>query len=149
MSNQKGVTLISLIIYIIVLTIIISILALVSQMFFTNIKYITEKGKYVSEFNKFNMYFIRDVKKNKDVLECKSDKIILEDGTIYTYNINENSIYRNKVKICNNISNCTFSLADTNPSETGGITKKIITVEMLIKGTKNLKTTNEYVLRYW
>ena len=86
MSNQKGVKLISLIVYIIVLTVIISILSLVSQMFFTNIKYVTEKGKYVSEFNKFNMYFIKDVKNNKDVLECKSNKIILEDGTIYTYN---------------------------------------------------------------
>lgn len=149
MSNQKGVTLISLIVYIIVLTIIISILSLVSQMFFTNIKYITEKGKYVSEFNKFNMYFIKDVKNNKDVLECKSNKIILEDGTIYTYNSEENSIYRNKVKICNNISNCAFSISDTNKDETGGITKKIVTVEMLIKGSKNLKSTNEYVLRYW
>ena len=149
MSNQKGVTLISLIVYIIVLTIIISILSLVSQMFFTNIKYVTEKGKYVSEFNKFNMYFIKDVKNNKDVLECKSNKIILEDGTIYTYNSEENSIYRNKVKICNNISNCAFSISDTNKDETGGITKKIVTVEMLIKGSKNLKSTNEYVLRYW
>lgn len=149
MSNQKGVTLISLIVYIIVLTIIISILSLVSQMFFTNIKYITAKGKYVSEFNKFNMYFIKDVKNNKDVLECKSNKIILEDGTIYTYNSEENSIYRNKVKICNNISNCAFSISDTNKDETGGITKKIVTVEMLIKGSKNLKSTNEYVLRYW
>lgn len=149
MSNQKGVTLISLIVYIIVLTVIISILSLVSQMFFTNIKYITEKGKYVSEFNKFNMYFIKDVKNNKDVLECKSNKIILEDGTIYTYNSEENSIYRNKVKICNNISNCAFSISDTNKDETGGITKKIVTVEMLIKGSKNLKSTNEYVLRYW
>lgn len=149
MSNQKGVTLISLIVYIIVLTVIISILSLVSQMFFTNIKYVTEKGKYVSEFNKFNMYFIKDVKNNKDVLECKSNKIILEDGTIYTYNSEENSIYRNKVKICNNISNCAFSISDTNKDETGGITKKIVTVEMLIKGSKNLKSTNEYVLRYW
>lgn len=158
MSNQKGVTLISLIIYIIILIIIISILSLVSQMFFTNMKYITERGKYISEFNKFNMYFIKDVKNNKDIIEKKEDssqiikessQIIFEDGTIYTYNSEENSIYRNKVKICNNISNCTFSAIDTNPSETGGITKKIIKVNMLIKGTKNLKTTNEYVLKYW
>ena len=72
MKNQKGVTLISLIIYIIVLTIIISILSLVSQSFFNNIKYITEKGKYVSEYNKFNMYFIKDVKNNKNILEVNS-----------------------------------------------------------------------------
>ena len=55
MKNQKGVTLITLIVYIIVLTIVISILSMISQSFFNNIKYVTERGKYVSEFNKFNM----------------------------------------------------------------------------------------------
>lgn len=114
-------------------------------------KFITEKGKYVSEFNKFNMYFIKDVKNNKDILEVKTDgkQITFLDGTIYTFKPKENSIYRNKVKICNNIANCTFSVSDTNPEETGGITKKIAIVNMLIKGTKDLKSTNEYVLRYW
>lgn len=149
MKNQKGVTLISLIIYIIVLTIIISILSLVSQSFFNNIKYITEKGKYVSEYNKFNMYFIKDVKNNKNILECTKSRVILEDGTVYTYESEEQSIYRNKVKICNNISACNFTKTETNSKETGNIKKYIIKVEMLIKGSKNLKTTNEYVLKYW
>lgn len=148
MKNQKGVTLISLIVYIIVLTIVISILSMVSQSFFYNIKYVTERGKYVSEFNKFNMYFIKDVKNNKDILECTKNRVILEDGTVYTYESKEQSIYRNKVKICNNINACNFTKEETNPQETGKI-KKMIKVEMIIKGTKDVKTTNEYVLKYW
>lgn len=148
MKNQKGVTLITLIVYIIVLTIVISILSMISQSFFNNIKYVTERGKYVSEFNKFNMYFIKDIKNNKDTLECTQNRVVLEDGTIYTFNKEEKSIYRNKVKICNNINACNFSKEETNPQEIGKI-KKIIKVKMIIKGTKNVKTTNEYVLRYW
>lgn len=144
MRNQKGITLITLILYMILLIIIISILSFVSQMFFSNIKAVTERGKYVSEFNKFNMYFVEDIKNNKDIIEIQKSKIILEDGTIYTFA--GNSIYRNKVKICQNITQCNFSKQEI---ESAGITKKIIKVEMLIKGSQQLKTSNEYVLRYW
>lgn len=148
MNNQKGITLISLIVYIIVLIFVLSILSSVSEMFFSNINYITERGKYVSEFNKFNMYFIDDVKNNKDILKIdeNSKEIIFEDGTIYTFSDDDKSIYRNKVKICKNISNCSFSKSEIS---SGGITKKIVKVEMLIKGSNDLETSNDYVLKYW
>lgn len=143
MKNQKGVTLIALTVYIIVLILIISILSLISKMFFTNIKYIENRGKYVSEFNKFNMYFIDDVKNNVDIEICNDEKLILKNGTSYTFQ--DNGIYRDKVKICNNVSG-KFNFSEI---ESGGITKKIITVEMIIKGSQNLQITNEYVLKYW
>ena len=148
MNNQKGITLISLIVYIVVLTIILSILSMVSEMFFTNIEYITDKGKYVSEFNKFNMYFVEDIKNNKEILQINgtNTEIIFEDGTVYTFSDKDKSIYRNKVKICKNISNCIFSKSEVLSGE---ITKKLVKVEMLIKGSSNLKTSNEYVLKYW
>lgn len=143
MKNQRGVTLIALTVYIIVLILIISILSLISEMFFTNIKYIENRGKYVSEFNKFNMYFIDDVKNNTDIENCSDEKVIFKNGTSYTFQ--DNGIYRDKVKICNNVSG-KFNFSEI---ESGGITKKIITVEMIIKGSQNLQITNEYVLKYW
>ena len=146
MNNQKGITLISIIIYIIVLTIVLSTLSVVSSVFFNNLNYITDRGKYISEFNKFNMYFIEDVKNNTDILKINNNKseIIFDDGTIYTFK--DDSIYRNKIKICKNIKNCVFEERQDNNS---GITKKIIKVKINIYGLDNLITSNDYVLKYW
>lgn len=140
MRKQNGVTLVSLIIYIIVLMLVLAMLANISNMFFFNLKYTTENEKYMAEFNKFNMYFIEDIKNNKNTYKLESGEIIFEDGIIYTYNINEKAIYRNKVKICSNISYCEFATVDNEQNKT------IIKVNMDIKSEK---FENEYVLRYW
>lgn len=147
MKQEKGITLISLIIYIILLTLVISMLSVVSNMFYLNRQYIIETGEYISEFNKFNMYFIEDVKNNKDIYKISENEIIFEDGTKYTYiSGTDNGIYRNKVKICSNIEKCVFSKEDKVEEK---ITKKIINVEMSIESSKSFETSNEYVLKYW
>ena len=147
MKQEKGITLISLIIYIILLMVVTSMLAIVSDMFFANTQYITESGKYISEFNKFNMYFIEDVKNNKDTYQITENEVIFEDGTKYTYvSGTDNGIYRNKVKICSNIENCIFSKEEKVEEN---ITKKIINVKISIKSSKVFETSNDYVLKYW
>ena len=145
MKNQKGITLVSLVIYIIVLMIVLSILSVISKMFFNNLNYVTDMGKYISEFNKFNMYFIDDVKKNSDILKINKDntQIIFQDGTIYTFV--DNSIYRNNIKICKNILSCNFQEKE---EFINNINKKIIKVTMNIYGL-NIPTSNDYVLKYW
>ena len=147
MKNEKGITLISLIIYMIVMCIVIATLAMISDSFYTNTNYIKESSKYVSEYNKFNMYFIEDVKNNKDTYKVTNNEIIFNDGTVYTYKADtDKSIYRGKVKICTNILFCNFTKTQV---EVNGITKNIIQVHMVIDGAKNFETINEYVLKYW
>lgn len=147
MKSNRGITLISLIVYMVVLTIVISMLAMVSDLFFNNTNYIMDNGKYISEFNKFNMYFIEDVKNNSKVTSASSDEIIFDDGTIYTYKGDKDKgIYRNKVKICENISLCEFSKKENTVD---GFTKNILVVRIAIRGNKLFDTTNEYVLKYW
>ena len=106
MKSEKGITLISLIIYVVLLLIVVSFLSVVSTHFYSSTKYLMDNGKYVSEFDKFNMYFIEDVKNNIDVYSIETNKIVFEDGTAYTY-LNK-SVYRNKVEICKNIERCEF-----------------------------------------
>ena len=147
MKEEKGITLVSLIIYMIILTFAIGMLGTVSDMFFANTNYITESGKYISEFNKFNMYFIEDVKNNQNTYEVTDHQIIFEDGTIYTYQENpDNSIYRNKVKICTNIAFCQFTKQEHKENN---VTKNLIQVHMAIKSSKLFEIQNEYVLKYW
>ena len=110
MKRQKGVTLLALTIYVIAITIVMSILAVVSENFFFNSSYVTDTGRYISEFNKFNMFFIEDIKESKDFLEFGETELVLDNGVTYTYKSSpDNGIYRNKVKICSHILYCTFN----------------------------------------
>lgn len=145
MRSEKGITLTYLIIYIILLILVVSTLSIVSTHFYSNTKYLMDNGKYVSEFDKFNMYFIEDVKNNKETYSVDTNKIVFEDGTVYTYS--EKSIYRNKVELCRNIENCTFfKLEETDDNN---FTKKIINVKLSIAGENKFETEINYVLKYW
>ena len=145
MKSEKGITLTSLILYIILILLVVSILSVVSSYFRNNVNYITDIGKYVTQFNKFNAFFIDDVKNNSKILSVEDSKIVFEDGTTYTFA--NNDVYRNKVKICEGLYLLTF--AENDYEDDNGFTKKIITVHMAIKGSKLFESTNEYVLKYW
>lgn len=147
MRKERGVTLVSLIIYITLMCLVIATLSIVSDLFYSNTKYIKDNSKNISEYNKFNMYFIEDVKNNKNTYQVTDNNIIFEDGTVYTYKADiDKSIYRNKIKICQNISYCKFSESEQIVNNT---TKNIIKVHMVIDGSKLFETVNEYVLKYW
>ena len=144
-KNEKGITLISLIIYIIVLILVLSLLTYITASFNDNMKILENLGKNMPSFNKFNMYFIEDVKNNKDICYIDDSKIVFDDGTTYTYQ--DNNIYRNKTKICENIPFITFSFREE--TDDNDFTKKVITVQMVLKGTDVIELENDYVLKYW
>ena len=149
MKAQKGVTLLALTIYVIAITIVMSILAVVSENFFFNSSYITDTGRYISEFNKFNMFFIEDVKDSKDFLDFHETEVVFDNGVTYTYKSSpDNGIYRNKVKICSHVLYCTFKKRTELDTESG-ILKTIVTLTMVLQGSKNYTTSVDYVLRYW
>ena len=141
MKSEKGVTLNSLILYIILLTLVIGLLTSISSYFYSNLDYTNETGKTMFQFNKFNMYFIEDVKSNTDIYSIEDEKIVFGDGTVYTFG--NGNIYRNKVKICDDIEIIKFSQVANNSN------KEIIKVDMAIKGSTIFNSSNEYVLRYW
>lgn len=145
MKSEKGITLTYLIIYVVLLILVVSTLSIVSTHFYSNTKYLMDNGKYVSEFDKFNMYFIEDVKNNKETYSEDSNKIVFEDGTIYTYS--EKSIYRNKVELCRNIESCIFSKLEE--TDDNNFTKKIINVKLSTAGENKFETEINYVLKYW
>lgn len=143
-KNNKGVTLTSLIVYIIALIVTIGILSAISRNFYSNVSYITDKGKYISEYNKFNMHFIEDVKNNSDIYSITTNEIILKDGTVYTYKGGQDkSIYRNKVKICRNVELCEFTKRETQDG------KKIINVHIYMNESDLLELSTDYILKYW
>ncbi len=145
MKSQKGVTLTSLVIYIVVITIIIGAMALLTSFFYSNIDGVKGQSEYVVEYNKFNMFFIHDVKSN-NTAEVSNSRIEFENGIVYEYK-NDSKIYRNGKEIADKIQNATFTSGTYTVDE---ITKNLIIVKLKI-GSKDkfYEKQIEYVLKYW
>ena len=106
---------------------------------------IKESPKYISEFNKFSMFFIADVKRNPDVSSLTKTTIEFMDGTTYRYE--NKTIYRNDQKIAGDVK----SLAFTNSDYTvNSVTKKIINVDTTLgSGNEEMNRNIDFVLKYW
>ncbi len=126
MKSQKGVTLISLTIYVIVMVIVVSMVAVISTYFYTNVRSFSDSLDPVTEYTKFNGFFSDEVNhKNIKVLECKTNYIVFDNGTQYTFLVENKGIYRNQVKIAEGIDNCTFTYDVKNGKSVINVTIKI------------------------
>ncbi len=138
MKSEKGITLASLGIYIVVILIALITLTTITTYFRRNVNEFNTKTTMDLEFDKFNLYFIEEVKKtNNGIYETSSvTKLVFLSGN--TYEFKENSIILNdNIKIAERIDNCSFTWSvDENE-------KQIVTVEMTIGETTR---TNQYIL---
>lgn len=144
MKSEKGVTLMSLATYIVLMLIVIAILATVRTSFQSNIKEINKEGTEFSEISKFNMYFLQEVKKQGNRIDSISNsntEITFSNGNTYTYKNNEiylqNATDGTSITIASNINKCEFNKKIENG-------KNIVTVT--IRANKTEEITNEYVL---
>lgn len=141
MKNQRGITLTSLIIYIVLIFLIIVILARVSVYFTSNMSEISKDSASISEIDKFNMYFLKDTKKTGNKIENVSEdgtSITFTNGTTYSFSKDDEIIYYEnesddkKIIIAETIEDCKFVQSKEN-------SKDIVKVEI---------TINEKVYKY-
>ncbi len=110
MKSQKGITLISLTIYVIVMAIVIGVIGIVTGVFFKSLKQSNFYTDPIAEYTAFNSYFSEEVNHpGLKVRECESNYIAFDNGVVYTFSEENQGIYRNQVKICKDIEECTFS----------------------------------------
>ena len=144
MKTQKGVTLISVTIYIIVMLIIVTVITVLTSYFYQNVDINSVSEDFNQQYTKFNSYFTEEVnrKGNKilDIIEPEeiTDEnmqvyIVFSSGNQYTF-IPGQGIYMNNVKIAENITACTF---DRNENEQG---KTMITVILSGENTQRETT---------
>ncbi len=116
LTSNKGITLTSLIIYIIGMTIIVGIVATLTSVLQNNINEFGQNSEDIAQILNFNMYFLEDVKKeNNKIVKINNELHQITFLTGNTYTFSENSIYFNNVKICENIKNVKFELSqDSN-----------------------------------
>lgn len=144
-KNIKGVTLVALVIYIFIFTIILGVMTTISTSFFNNIGGVVDTPKYLLEFNKFSMFFVTDAK-NYSRANVTDTTIQFENGPMYKFQ--NNNIYRNDTIIAKNVLDCTFS---TNNFNVNNITKQIVNVNMKMgKNDEKYVVKNvDFTLKYW
>ena len=106
--NNKGITLISLTMYVVGITFVIIAVATLTSFFYNNIVDLRDSTDSLSEFDKFNVAFLKEIKNDEvSVINIEKTKITFSNGV--TFQFQDNGIYRNYVKICEQIKDCQFS----------------------------------------
>lgn len=126
MKTHKGVTLVSLTIYIIVMTIVIGVISMISTYFFKNTKTVLKDIEPITEQTRFSSFFTEEVNRsNSKILGCDEHYVVFDDGVQYTFVPENKGIYRNQVKICRGVENCKFERAIKNGKDVITVTLKM------------------------
>lgn len=111
MKKQNGITLVSLVAYVIIMSIVIGVLSSIISNFYQNTDSMQADTKEVIEFNKFNMYFLKEAKTlNNKIDKLENNYILFTSGNSFSYS--NNSIYYNNLTICKNVKNVSFSFKE-------------------------------------
>ncbi len=119
MKKQKGMTLISLIVYIIALLIVMSVITVLTGYFYNNVDIQSSRTEDMEKFTQFTSYFVKEV--NTKAIKVVDNATSEASNTSYiafsnknTYTFANNTIYFNEIAICNNIDKCLFSSVEEN-----------------------------------
>ena len=137
MRGDRGITLTSLIMYVVLIIIALGILALLRSNFQSNVKELNQQGTNNYEFDKFNVSFLQEVKKDGNgISSVNASEIIFITNNKYTFK--DNCIYLNdSIKVAENIESLSFS--------TEVIDKKTV-IKVTVKPKKSEEKVVEYVL---
>ena len=147
MKKERGITLVSLVMYVVVLTVVIELVMLFNGDFYPKIASLNEENILAENFNKFNLSFLKDVKESAtaSIVQKNSDIVIaLSNGAHYYYVEQDGAIYREKIKIVDNINS--FSVNYYSLSN-----KNILRVGIIFGENENKQfgRTINYILNYW
>lgn len=112
MKSDKGITLVALVIYVIVMIIVIGIMSTILDNFYKNTNSMQADTEEILQFNNFNTYFLKEIKSNGNSVDSigNEDKYILfASGNSFSFNSDNNKIYYNDIEICKQVQDMTIS----------------------------------------
>ena len=127
MKKEKGVTMISLVVYVAVMTVVIGVMSSIITNFYQNTDTVQGNVQEIVEFSKFNNYFLKEVKTNNnkvDHISNENNYILFTSGN--SFSIFDNKIYYNNIKICDEVESMQISLGKNGD----GIDKSIVNVTL-------------------
>ena len=118
LKSNKGITLISLAMYLILMLAVIGVIAGFKANIDATLDSMGEYTSLVPEFDKMHMYMLDEVNiDNNKVLKRSSDGRYIEFSSGNKYMFSEDKIYKNSVRIFSDIKNCTFEIGKENNND--------------------------------
>lgn len=118
MRDNSGVTLMSVMIYVIGMTIVLGLMATLVSFFYNNVDVNSISNNSSTQYTKFSSVFVEEInRENNYIIDCKSlgenndelSYIIFSSGNQYTFMRESGSVYKNNVRICDGVEECDFS----------------------------------------
>lgn len=139
MKKCKGLTLMSLVIYITIMFIVLAVAFRIMVHFRKNINDASDVT-FETEFSKLSTYIIEETNKKSNIItENTENSITFEDGNKFEFiDADEDGIgeiYFNQKKLCEKVNSCTFDV--TENTQTGLIT---LTINITINGIQKEAT---------
>ena len=117
-KSTKGITLVSLVIYVVIMLMLIAIIATFKNNIDKNLEAIGEYTSLVPEINKVHMYMLGEVNiEDNKVLKRNSSGSYIEFSSGNTYMFSDGSLYKNSVKILSDIRGGSFQVGTENNNE--------------------------------
>ena len=144
MNSNKGITLTSLIIYVVAMVIVVTTMSTITSYFYNNVDNMNASTDSSTVFTKFNMYFSEEINIKDNYPLVASTEYIIFSKTGNQYTFQNQSIYKNQIKICDNIidEKCTFEISKTDEEQENNNLVKVY-----IETTGKLKYTNTYKIQ--
>lgn len=112
MKKQNGVTLVSLILYIAIMIIVLGMMTTITTSFYKNTTNLEWDVQQIVEFNKFNIYFLKEIKTNNNAVDKYESNNYILFKTGNSFSIANNAIYYNSIKICNDVKSMEITLVN-------------------------------------
>ena len=117
MKNNKGITLLSLIIYMILSLMVMAMLMVITGNFKENFGELNAQSVHDVELDKIVLQMTKEMKDGSivDKSQTTTDTLTFTNGNTYTYVAEEQAIYQNNnIEIAKNITSCNFVVTGNN-----------------------------------
>ncbi len=126
MKENKGMTIASLIIYVIALLIVVGTMATLTKYFYKNYDMLVLEDNATKDYTALNNYLSNDINSGKvenifvsqdgSSLTIKLDNVVthrykFENNSIFYLDIRDNNV-SNKITVCKNVSSCNFTVTE-------------------------------------
>ena len=114
-KNSRGITLITLVIYIVLTTITLGAVATITAHFRRNVDNVNVQSVNDVEFDKLNLQLLRETKTDNNLIDAENSTTtsikFVGTNNIYTYDNQEKALYlNNKIKVAEHIQSIEFIL---------------------------------------
>lgn len=117
-KNTNGITLVSLVIYVVIMLMLIAIIAVFKNNIDKNLDSIGEYTSLVPIIDEVHMYMLGEVNiENNKVLKRNSSGSYIEFSSGNTYMFSDGSLYKNSVKILSDIRGGSFQVGTENNND--------------------------------